>query len=38
LEVRRVVTRTFLGVHFVSVFAHARHIQRSAALSALSTP
>jgi hypothetical protein len=34
LEVRRVVKKTFLGVHFVSVFAHPRHIQRSSTLSA----
>lgn len=34
LEVRRVVRRSFLGVHFVSIFAHPRHIQRSSALSA----
>jgi hypothetical protein len=38
MEVRRVVTKTFLGLHFVSVFAHPRHIQRSSALSALSAP
>jgi hypothetical protein len=36
LEVRRVVTKTFLGLHFVSVFAHPRHIQKSSALAALS--
>ena len=35
LEVRRVVTKTFLGLHFVSVFAHPRHIQKSSALAAL---
>jgi hypothetical protein len=34
LEVHRVVTKTFLGLHFVSVFGHPRHIQKSSALSA----
>lgn len=33
LEIRKVVTKTFLGLHFVSVFAHPRHIQRSSTLS-----
>ena len=36
LEVHRVVTRTFLGLHFVSVFAHPRHIQKSSSLPVLS--
>lgn len=38
LEVRKVVTKTFLGLHFVSVFAHPRHIQRNCTLSAQSVP
>ncbi len=37
LEVRQVVTKTFLGLHLVSVFAHPRHIQKSPAPSTLST-
>ncbi|HEY7531247.1 MAG TPA: hypothetical protein VH681_00535 [Nitrospiraceae bacterium] len=36
LEVRRVVTKTFLGLRFVTVFAHPRHIQKSSALAGLS--
>jgi hypothetical protein len=38
LEICEVTTKSFLGVYFVSIFGHPRHIQRSCTLSAESDP